>query len=328
MKIRRRNLMLATVAGAGTMLLQACGGGDDDSSPPALLARNIVQVASANPDFSVLVSAVVKANLTTTLSGTDLFTVFAPTNAAFNAAARALGLADGAALVAALPASELAKILVYHVSAGRKLASGLTSGALPTAYVFEGVPASVTLSLTSGVTIADALLTQASVVIADVAASNGVIHAIDKLLVPPGVLNIVQMAQLNPVLSSLVGAVVTAGLASTLSAAPPPLLTVFAPVNDAFAAIQSTVNGLSGMQLQTVLTYHVLGTQVLAASIPFGAPVTTLAAESITINNNATPPAIATITDTTPTAASIVAVDIRASNGVIHVINKVLLPTL
>jgi uncharacterized surface protein with fasciclin (FAS1) repeats len=328
MKIRRRNLMLATAAGAGTLLLQACGGGDDETLPPAPPAQNIVQVASANPDFSVLVSAVVKANLATTLSGTDQFTVFAPTNAAFNAAASALGLADGAALVAALPASELAKVLLYHVAAGRRTAASLTSGALPTAYVFEGAPAAVTLSLTGGVTITDAVLTQARVVTADVAASNGVIHAIDKLLVPPGVLNIVQMAQLNPAFSSLVAAVVTAGLAGTLSAAPPPLLTVFAPVNDAFAAIQSTVNGLSVPQLQTVLTYHVLGTQVLAASIPFGTPVTTLASQNITINNNAVPPAIATITDTTPTAASIVAVDIRASNGVIHVINKVLLPTL
>lgn len=329
MKIQRRTLLLVTAMGAGSTLLQACGGGDDDAPPPATEPQNIVQIASANPDFSVLVSAVVKANLATTLSGSDLFTVFAPTNAAFNAAASALGFTDGAALVAALSSADLAKVLLYHVASGRNLAASLSAGPLPTAYVFEGTPASVTLSVSSGVVITDSVLTQATVTTADLVASNGVIHVINKLLVPPGVLNIVQMAQLNPIFSTLVGAVVAAGLTDDLSAAPPPQLTVFAPVNDAFAAIQSTVDGLTTPQLETVLKYHVLGTQVLAANIPFGTPVATLATpQTITINNNATAPAIATIVDTTPTAADIVAVNIRASNGVIHVINKVLLPSL
>ena len=77
-----------------------------------------------------------------------------------------------------------------------------------------------------------------------------------------------------------------------------------------------------------MLTYHVLGTQVLSSGIPFGTPVATLSGQNITINNNGAPPVIATITDTTATPGNIVAVDVRASNGVIHVINKVLLPTL
>lgn len=328
MKIHRRTLLLATAMGAGTTLLQACGGGDDPA-PPAGPSQNIVEIASANPDFSVLVSAVVKANLATTLSGADLFTVFAPTNDAFDSAAASIGLADGAALVAALPSAELAKVLLYHVAAGRNLAASLGAGPLNTAYVFEGAPATVTLSLASSVTITDAVLTDATVTTADIVATNGVIHVIDKLLVPPGVLNIVQMAQLNPNFSTLVGAVVSANLAATLSAGTP-LLTVFAPLNTAFAAIQSTVDGLTVPQLSTVLTYHVLGTQVLAADIPFGTPVGTSTApvQNITINNNAIAPAIATISDTSVTAANILAVNIRASNGVIHVIDKVLLPTL
>jgi len=323
MKIQRRTLLLVTAMGASATLLQACGGGDDHDPAP----QNIVQIASANPDFSLLVSAVVKADLATTLSGTDLFTVFAPTNAAFNAAATALGLADGAAMVAALSSADLAKVLLYHVAAGRNLAAGLVAGPLPTAYEFEGAPANVTLSLSSGVVITDTVLTQATVTSADIVASNGVIHVIDKLLVPPGVLNIVQMAQLNPIFSTLVGAVVAANLAGTLSA-PAPLLTVFAPVNAAFAAIQATVDGLSVPQLTTVLTYHVLGIQVLAADIPFATPVGTLATSQTITINNATPPAIATISDTTATAANIVAVNIRASNGVIHVIDKVLIPVI
>ena len=102
---------------------------------------------------------------------------------------------------------------------------------------------------------------------------------------------------------------------------------LFAPTNVAFAAIASTVAGLTVPQLQTVLTYHVLGSQVLSSGIPFGTPVATVAGQNITINAG-TAPVIATITDTTVTPANIVAVDVRASNGVIHVINKVLLPTL
>ena len=170
--------------------------------------------------------------------------------------------------------------------------------------------------------ITDAVLTTARVTAANVEASNGIIHAIDKVLVPPGVLNVVQMAQANPLFDTLVGAVVTANLQGTLSGTGP--FTVFAPTNDAFAAIASTVAGLTPAQLTTVLTYHVLGSQVLAANIPFGTPVNTLAAQTITINAT-TPP---TITDKTATPAPIVATDVRASNGVIHVIGKVLLPTL
>jgi transforming growth factor-beta-induced protein len=180
----------------------------------------------------------------------------------------------------------------------------------------------LTLSTTANVKITDAALTTATVTTADVPASNGVVHVIDKVLVPPGVLNIVPMAQVNPIFSTLVSAVVTANLQGTLSGACP--FTVFAPTNDAFAAIQSTVAGLSTTQLTKVLTYHVLSRQVLAANIPFAAPVATVEGETITINPG-TPP---TITDTKATPVPIVATDVRASNGVIHVISKVLIPTL
>ncbi|MGC9236613.1 MAG: fasciclin domain-containing protein, partial [Thiomonas sp.] len=97
--------------------------------------------------------------------------------------------------------------------------------------------------------------------------------------------------------------------------------TVFAPTNAAFAAAPT---GLTNAQLQTVLLYHVLDKQVLSSQIPFGTPINTLANQTITINSGNPP----TITDTTSTPASIIATDVRASNGVIHVINKVLIPSL
>lgn len=298
--------------------LAACGGSDDD--PPG----NIVQVAQANK-LTALEAAVTKAGLATALTDpTASLTVFAPTDAAFAALATQLGFPSAGALVEALPANTLASILTYHVLPTRKSAADLVAGGAtqPTLYAFEGTSARLTLSTTAGVKITDAALTTANVVTADVPASNGVVHVIDKVLVPPGVLNIVQMAQVNPVFSTLVGAVVTADLQGTLSGAGP--FTVFAPTNDAFAAIQTTVAGLTTAQLTQVLTYHVLPAQVLAAAIPFGTPVATVEGQTITINAG-TPP---TILDKTATPAPIVATDVRASNGVIHVIGKVLIPTL
>ncbi len=298
--------------------LAACGGSDDD--PPG----NIVQVAQSNK-LTALEAAVTKAGLATALTDpTASLTVFAPTDAAFGALATQLGFPSAGALVEALPANTLASILTYHVLPTRKSAADLVAGGAtqPTLYAFEGTSARLTLSTTAGVKITDAALTTANVVTADVPASNGVVHVIDKVLVPPGVLNIVQMAQVNPIFSTLVGAVVTANLQGTLSGAGP--FTVFAPTNDAFAAIQTTVAGLTTAQLTQVLTYHVLPGQVLAAAIPFGTPVATVEGQTITINAG-TPP---TISDKTATPAPIVATDVRASNGVIHVIGKVLIPTL
>lgn len=300
--------------------LAACGGGGDDNPAPG----TIVQVAQSN-NLTALSAAVTKAGLATALSDPNAsLTVFAPTDAAFGALATQLGFASAGAMVDALPANTLASILSYHVLPTKKSAADLAAGGTtqPTLYTFEGASAKLTLSTTAGVKITDAVLTSANVTTPDVPASNGVVHVIDKVLVPPGVLNIVQMAQVNPIFSTLVSAVVTANLQGTLSGAGP--FTVFAPTNDAFAAIQSIVAGLSTAQLAKVLTYHVLPTQVLAANIPFGTPVATVEGESITINAG-TPP---TITDTTATPAPIVATDVRASNGVIHVISKVLIPTL
>lgn len=300
--------------------LAACGGSDDD---PAPAPGNLVEVAQSN-GFTALAAAATKAGLIPTLSdGSASLTVFAPTDDAFDTLAAQLGFADAAALVEALPAPAIADILTYHVLPARRTAAELAAGGATqaTAYSFEGSPATLALDTSAGVAITDAALTTARVGTADVPASNGIVHAIDKVLVPPGVLNIVQMAQVNPVFSTLVEAVVQADLQGTLSSTGP--FTVFAPTNEAFAAIASTVAGLSDTQLATVLTYHVLADQVLAADIPFGTPVATAAGQNITINQSPL-----TITDTTATPAPIVATDVRASNGVIHVVGKVLIPSL
>lgn len=303
-------------------LLASCGGSDHVSY------GNLADVAQKN-NLTALVAAANKAGLTSTLTTADAnLTVFAPSDAAFASLATQLGFASASDMVTALPASALSNILAYHIVSGKRYSADLTSAgaSLNTIYRFDGAPARLGLDTRSGLVLTDAVLATARVTTADVRADNGVVHVVDKVLVPPGVLNIVQMAQANPAtFSALVGAVVATGLAPTLSGPGP--FTVFAPTNTAFAGAPA---GLTTAQLTSVLTYHVLSGQVLSNAIPFGTPVPTLdtrtlagatvPAQTITINSNLT------ITDSTATPATIVATDVRASNGVIHVIGKVLIP--
>ena len=136
--------------------------------------------------------------------------------------------------------------------------------------------------------------------------------------------NIVELAQATPSLSILVEAVVAADLAGTLSSVGP--FTVFAPTNDAFVALLaelkvSKADLLANKPLLTsVLTYHVLPKKVVKADIPFGAPITTVQGETITIDTSAV------ITDTRARKSQITATDILAKNGVVHLIDKVILP--
>jgi uncharacterized surface protein with fasciclin (FAS1) repeats len=319
----KRSFLKFAVLSSVIALVSACGGSDHDDEPTS----NIAQLATS-AGLSSLVAAADKAGLVGALSDTSArLTVFAPTNAAFDTLATQLGFADGLAMVTALPANALASILTYHVLPTRLNASQLSSGSAsqPTLYSFGGSPAAVAIDASTGVRVGDAVLTQATVTTPNQRATNGIVHVVDKVLVPPGVLNVVQMAQANPgAFSSLVGAVVSANLAATLSGAGP--FTVFAPTNTAFAAAPT---GLTIPQLTTVLTYHVLADEVLSSELGpvFGTPVATVAGQNITINAG-TAPVIATITDTTATPAAIAAVDVRASNGVIHVIDKVLIPSL
>lgn len=305
---------LASAALAAT--LAGCGSDDDDPPVPT-----IAEVAK-DQGFNALLTAATKAGIAGTLADSKAqLTVFAPTDQAFTDLARRLGFADAAAMVNALPASALQSILTYHVLGTKKLAADLSAGGPVQAstYSFAGAPANLNFDFANGVKITDAALTTANVTTPNVAASNGVVHAVDKVLVPPGVLNVVQMAQANPLFGSLVNAVVAADLQGTLGGAGP--FTVFAPTNGAFAAAPQN---LSVPQLRTVLTYHVLAGQVLSTQIPFGTPVPTVAAQNLVFTAG-TPP---TIRDTTAVGANIVAVDVRASNGVIHVIDKVLIPAL
>lgn len=308
---------------ATTALVAACGGGDDDPAPGTL-----AQEASTR-GFTALVAAADKAGLAAALSAPNAnLTVFAPTDAAFGSLASTLGFSSAGAMVQALDSATLAAILQYHVLPTTRTAADLAAGGAtqPTLYQFGGAAATLALDTTSGVKITDEVLTQANVTVANVPASNGVVHVIDKVLVPPGLLNVVQMAQLNPAFSVLVEAVVAADLAGTLSGPGP--FTVFAPTDDAFTATLGELSLtkaqlLASPGLASILTYHVVGGDVRAADVvalPKPAAVTTVQGETFSVGTDLG------LTDQRGRTAALPATDVVASNGVIHVIDNVILP--
>ena len=306
---------MAAIASLGMMA--ACGGGDD--SPHS----NIVQTAQANPQFSILVEAVVAAGLVDTLSGAGPFTVFAPTDAAFAKLLTELNVTK-AALLANKPL--LTAVLTYHVVPGQVL-----KAAVPAGQAIKTVQGDIFKvdAKTTGLVITDGRNRTSNITATDILTTNGVIHAIDTVLLPADK-NIVQTATASaPEFSILVEAVTAAGLGNALSAVGP--FTVFAPTNAAFAAALTEL-GLTKTQLLTnvplltkVLTYHVLPGRFLKAAVPAGTPVATLQGETLTVTASTAGGLV--ITDKRSRVANIVVTDVLTSNGVIHVIDKVILPT-
>jgi len=175
MKVLRRSALVAAAL-AALLALSACSSDSDTASETMTEETSvgtIVDVASADGSFGTLVAAVTAADLVETLSGTGPFTVFAPTDEAF--AALPAGVLD--ALLLPENKALLAQILTYHVVSGMVMAADVTDGDVATV---EGQK--IKLSTADGVTV-----NGATVVVADVMASNGVIHAIDAVILPPGV---------------------------------------------------------------------------------------------------------------------------------------------
>jgi len=282
-------------------------------SVASIAPQTVVDIAISNSDtFSSLVNLVVQANLVDPLSTTEGITVFAPTNNAFAT------LADAAPEVIANLRTEqwsthLQDILLYHVLPVRVPSSGVTDGLTATALNGEDV------SFTANGDIY--VNSKSEVIIADIDASNGVIHAIDNVLIPSWVSNsIVDRAVGSSILTTLVDLVVQAGLADTLSGAGP--FTVFAPTNDAFVEfLGDNVADTSSLDIElvsSILTYHVVPGIFDSSEIVNGASLTTVQGDNISLSLMGNTAMV--------NGESVVAADILASNGIIHVINGVLLP--
>jgi uncharacterized surface protein with fasciclin (FAS1) repeats len=300
-----RRLALALPA---LLLVAACDNDPADVSDDLLPgpSTTITQAAAATPELSTLVSALQAAQLDGTLAGPGPFTVFAPVNAAFAAVPQD----QTQRLLDAGNRPLLTKVLTYHVVPGALRSSQLTEG--QTLTTAQGGTLRVTLA-------GGARVNGARIVRTDVRASNGVIHFIDGVLTEN--LDVVDVATLRG-FSSLVGAVQAAGLADALRGnGAGQGLTVFAPTNAAFAAIPGGAPS-DPQTLASVLRLHVVAGRAPAASITNGQTFTTLLNRPLTAAVAAGAVSLAGPRN----GARVTVADVPASNGIIHVIDTVLLP--
>jgi uncharacterized surface protein with fasciclin (FAS1) repeats len=267
-------------------------------------AQTIVDIAIADGRFTTLVAALQAADLAETLAGEGPFTVFAPTDEAFAA------LPEGTveALLNDIP--QLTDILLYHVASGRVMAAEVVE--LSSAQSLQGQYWAIAAD-NGGV-----MIDGANVILTDIEASNGVIHVIDSVLLPES-RTIVDIAVEDGRFTTLVAALQAADLAGTLAGPGP--FTVFAPTDEAFALLpEGTVEALLNdiPQLSDILLYHVVDGKVMSSQVVGMGMAITLEGQSLDFVLDGSSVQIGD--------AQVIITDIEASNGVIHVIDSVLLP--
>ncbi len=305
--------------------IQSCSDDDDDVTTPTG-PSNIVEIAMDTPDLSNLVAAlsVADGNLVDVLSGGE-FTVLAPTNEAFETFLAANGFMS----LSEVPTDVLSNILLNHVISGTINSTNLVdagSGYSTTnASNMDGDNLSLYFDTSSGVTFNGI----SSVVAADIVASNGIVHVVDEVI---GLPTVVTFAVSNPALSTLVAAMTTEGLSvdivSILSSSDEPSpFTVFAPTNDAFGSLlaELELNALGDIPvdiLEATLGTHVAPeANVRSTDLVDGMSVNTISSTiTVSLSDGAK------LIDSNGRESNIVAVDIQAYNGVVHVIDNVLLP--
>ena len=308
-----------------TITFTACK--KQDSTTPTL--SPITDLINNGSKFTLLKAALVRAGLDGTLNQAGTYTLFAPTDDAF----KAFGYVDAAAINAA-PADLLKSVLQYHLLGTRLGSTDIPVGVnttqttlLPTGVVYLSKVASGTSTTTFKVSVNGAHVFQPEGL-----ANNGVVYAIDRVLLPPLFGNIAATIQGIPTLlptasfKLLTAAVTKAGIGSSLTGTTP--LTVFAPTDAAFKASgydSTTIAKASVAVLTNVLTYHVLNGRTYTPLITDGSSLSTLQGGTITAGISTT---ALTVTGkgngTTP--ATIVGPDITATNGVVHIIDRLLLP--
>lgn len=319
MNLNRRAFLKATLAGA-----VVAGSAGLPALPARAQGNTIVDVAVGAGNFKTLVAAVQAADLVGTLSGPGPFTVFAPTDEAF--AKLPAGTIDN--LLKPENKQQLVNILTYHVVPGNVKAADVVN--LTSAKTVNGAEVKITVSGGS------VKVNDANVIQTDIAASNGTIHVIDAVLIPPaapapvlpptgaalqGSKDIVNTAVGAGGFETLVAAVKAAGLVETLKGAGP--FTVFAPTDEAFARLpKDLLNNLlkpeNKQQLIAILTYHVVPGALKAADVVKLSNAKTAQGEDIAIKTEGGKVMV--------NSANVIAADVEASNGVIHAIGAVMLP--
>ncbi|MCH7397682.1 fasciclin domain-containing protein [Belliella sp. DSM 107340] len=296
--------------------LVACN--DDDDTDPIIETNNVVEVAAANPEFSTLTAAIETAELVPTLSGDGPFTVFAPNDEAFGRFLSANGLSADELL--ANP--ELGDILTYHVISGNVASADVEPGRVNT---LGDAPFFVSQAPDDSFWING----NAKIEATDVSASNGVIHVLDNVITAP-TQNIAEIATAlstsdSPQFTQLVAALVRADLVETFMGGFDDDYTVFAPTDAAFEALYDAlgVNGVDEIELgllTDVLKYHVVEARRFSQDLRQDAVIETMLDDAtLTVDL-----ANMQINDASLDDEGLV--NIHATNGVIHVIDQVLLP--
>jgi uncharacterized surface protein with fasciclin (FAS1) repeats len=297
----------------------ACDKNDDPEPTPE--TPTIAGLAQNTANLSSLVAALKRADLVSVLDGTDKFTVFAPTNDAFAAFLTANGFAN----LEAVPVATLKQILLNHVITGEVKSTSLITGYVKTNATFGTTTSNLSLfvNTTSGVVLNNGI----KVTSADIIAKNGVVHIVDQVI---GIPSIVTAALSNPNFSTLVSALTRSDLGvdyvAVLSGAGP--FTVFAPTNDAFTALlgelgATSLAAIDAATLNAVLQYHVVaGANVLSTQLTDEQVITTFQGGTLRVDLDGG----AKLVDGKSRIANIVAVDVQCGNGVIHAIDKVVLP--
>ena len=299
----------------------------DDETMPISIKNTIVDAVSNSSDYSILLEALQLANgnLPDVLDGEGPFTVFAPNNAAF----AAFLLDNNFGALSDIPTDVLTQVLLNHVVSGNAVSSSLETGyslnSLSTATP-NGNNMSLFINTTNGVVINGV----STVTTADVFVDNGTIHAVDAVI---GLPTVVTFAVADPNFSVLVTALTRSdltfdfvGTLSTANGTDPAPFTVFAPIDSAFIDLLEelgvdSLDDIDEPTLKGTLEMHaVAGANVLAAGLSDGMTIGTLGG-NITANVTGG----AALTDANDRVSDIIAVDVQASNGVIHAINKVLL---
>lgn len=302
---------------------------DDDNDNGNNQPESIATIAGKTTNLSILVRALVKADLAAILSSPGTYTVFAPTDAAFERFLTANSYAN----IDAVPTAALKEILLNHVISTKNVAADLSTMYLKT--LAKGSASSTnTLSLYVNKTGANVRLNGvSSVVTADIQASNGVIHIVDAVIDLPTVVTFAASNADFSTLVSLLNRDMQPNFVEVLSGAGP--FTVFAPTNAAFTALDTElaegggIAGVSAENITKVLQYHVVGNaNVLSTTLTEGQRVTPILTPAQTFTIGLMGGAKITDNSASRRVSNIVATDVQASNGVIHVIDKVLLPVL
>lgn len=308
-----------------TLGVFACNNDDDDVIIPEPVPNSIADIVENSADYSSLNEALEVAGLKATLDGDTEYTVFAPTNAAFNDFLSDNGYAD----LSAVPVELLTEVLLNHVLVGANFAADLNTGYEETASTFS--PGENNLSMYISVGDNVEINGTSTVTQADIEADNGVIHEVDAVIELP---DITTFALADPTFETLVAALTredSFNFVSILQTQDTPApFTVFAPTNDAFLDFLEEFDFMSlddvpEAMLASTLSYHVVtDANVRSEDITDGLLVTTFEGGTFVVNTTGG----VTITDENDRVSNVTATDVQATNGVIHVIDNVLFPEL